>query len=122
MVFYLHNVLYNLIKLLQSNNLFMTFSAGLAPRLSGHNPTLILLSLWCLIVIVFIYAYIGILISFLTVPNLKPIISSLDDLPTSSLQWIARKGSAEGSLFMVGPIHCKYKTSNQFVFLLVIHS
>ena len=52
-------------------------------------------------VIVFIYAYIGTLISFLSVPKLRPIISSLDDLPSSSLSWEVPRGTSLESLFMV---------------------
>ena len=77
-------------------------TAGLAPRsFAKGNRTLFLASTWCLVVVIFIYAYIGTLISFLSVPKLKPIISSVEDLPSSPLQWIVRKGSVPATLFLV---------------------
>ena len=78
------------------------YSAGLGNRLTGHHSvSTALTSLWCLLVVVFIHAYIGTFISFLSVPKLKPIISSLDDLPTSSLTWGTPKGTSLETLFMV---------------------
>ena len=58
-------------------------------------------SVWCLISLVFIHAYVGTLISFLSLPKLKPIVDSLEDLPTSGLSWIVRRGTDLESLFMV---------------------
>jgi hypothetical protein len=52
-------------------------------------------------VVVFVYAYIGTLISFLSVPRMKPIISALEDLPSSSLNWEVTGGTSLESLFMV---------------------
>ena len=66
---------------------------GLAP--------LILSILWCLISVVFIHAYIGTLISFLSFPKLRPIVNSLEDVPKSGLHWSARRGTDLESLFTV---------------------
>ena len=57
---------------------------------------------WCVTTVVFNYAYVGIYVSFLSVPKLKPIISSLEDLPKSHLSWVVPFGTTLDSLFMVG--------------------
>ena len=84
--------------------LFLLYTAGLANKFTRNNSTVIVASVWCLIVVVLIYAYIGTFISFLTFPKLKPIISSLEDLPSSKLTWVIDKGTSLDSLFLV-----KYK-------------
>lgn len=66
--------------------------------------------MWCLIVVVFNYAYTGTLVSFLSVPKLKPIISSLEDLPTSSLTLLVPKGTAFEAVFTVRHLQTTYKT------------
>ena len=65
---------------------------------------------------VFIHAYIGTLMSFLSVPNLKPILRSLEELPTSGLKWMVWRGSDLESLFMVQLLFLK------FVYMLFLTS
>ena len=84
------------------------------PRIAGQAKShylglapIILSIVWCLISLVFIHAYVGTLISFLSLPKLKPIVDSLEDLPASGLSWIVRRGTDLESLFMVP----KYKTT-----------
>ncbi|XP_057377911.1 glutamate receptor ionotropic, delta-2-like isoform X2 [Daphnia carinata] len=60
----------------------------------------LLAMIWFLCALVFIHAYIGTLVSFLSVPNLKPVIRSLDELPDSGLGWIVWSGSDLESLFL----------------------
>ncbi|XP_059353235.1 glutamate receptor ionotropic, kainate 4-like isoform X1 [Daphnia carinata] len=48
----------------------------------GH-ATRLLAATWCLTAVVFIYLYSGCLTSFITIPKLRPLIESLDDLATS---------------------------------------
>ncbi|KZS12967.1 putative Ionotropic receptor 7e [Daphnia magna] len=60
----------------------------------------LLAMIWFLCALVFIHAYIGTLVSFLSVPNLKPVIRSLDELPASGLGWIVWSGSDLESLFL----------------------
>ena len=71
-------------------------------RIPGKEHSLRFLAIiWCLSALVFIHAYIGTLMSFLSVPNQKPILRSLEELPTSELEWIVWRGSDLESLFMV---------------------
>lgn len=68
-------------------------SLGFSPRLLG--------AVWCLSAVVFASAYVGNLISFLSIPKLSPIISKLEDLPGSKLDWGVQPGTALESLFTV---------------------
>ena len=81
----------------------ISLTAGLARQnISRHHSTDLLALFWCLIAVVFVYAYIGTLVSFLSVPKLKPIIFSLEDLPNSRLTyWVVRRGTDLDTLFMV---------------------
>ena len=71
-------------------------STGLWPRL--------LATVWSLSAVVFVYVYVGTLVSFLSVPKLKPIIYRLEDLPNSKLKWSVTAGTALESLFKVLPL------------------
>ena len=75
--------------------------AGSVNRFTKPNSSILLASMWCLVSIVFIHAYIGTFISFLTFPKLKPVISSLQDLPSSKLNWVLDRGTSLDSLFLV---------------------
>lgn len=66
---------------------------GLSPRL--------LAAVWSLSAVVLMSAYGGILTSFLSLPKLRPIITSLEDLARSHLSWGVRRGTALESLFTV---------------------
>ena len=80
----------------------MRVTAGSGNRfITRHNATKALALVWCLVVVVLIHGYIGKLISFLSVPKLKPIISSLEDLPASKLTWVIDRDTSLDSLFMV---------------------
>ncbi len=48
----------------------------------GHALRIVA-GVWCLTSIVFVYLYSGCLTSFITIPKLRPLIESLDDLSTS---------------------------------------
>lgn len=77
-----------------------SFSAGQKIPEKEHSLRLLAM-IWFLCALVFIHAYIGTLVSFLSVPNLKPVIRSLDELPASGLGWIVWSGSDLESLFLV---------------------
>jgi hypothetical protein len=94
------------------------FAAGLGNRFRKGRFSSALAVLWCLISVVFIYAYIGTWTSFLTVPKLQKRIYSLEDLPTSGLNWVVIRGHSLQSLFMVGSL----TTHEQNITNLVIHS
>ncbi|XP_059352076.1 glutamate receptor ionotropic, kainate 3-like [Daphnia carinata] len=66
-------------------------SLGCSPRLLG--------AFWCLSAVVFASAYVGILVGFLSIPRLSPIISSLEELPASKLEWGVQRGTALETLF-----------------------
>ena len=66
----------------------------------GHSPRFVA-AIWSLSAVVIIYLYVGTLISFLSVPKLRPIIFRLEDLPNSKLQWGVRAGTALDTLFTV---------------------
>ncbi|KAK4022871.1 hypothetical protein OUZ56_008315 [Daphnia magna] len=66
-------------------------SSGFSPRLLG--------AFWCLSAVVFASAYVGILVGFLSIPRLSPIISSLEELPGSKLEWGVQRGTALETLF-----------------------
>lgn len=68
-------------------------SVGYSPRLLG--------AIWCLTSVVFASAYIGILMSFLRFPKLSPIVTKLEQLPTSHLKWAVLRGTALDHLFTV---------------------
>ena len=52
-------------------------------------PLRILAGVWCLVMLVVINGYTGNLISYLTVPKLKPIVNSFQDLAESDTLKIA---------------------------------
>ena len=79
---------------------FQFISAGTNVSSIGHSPRL-LAAVWCLCTVVFIYVYVGILVSFLSVPKLRPIVNSLEDLRTSPIDWGVRHGTATESYFTV---------------------
>lgn len=74
-------------------------SAGL--KLPGKENSLrFLAALWCLSSVVFIHAYVGTLISYISVPRLQPIIRTLDEVPSSGLGWFVWRGSDLESTFL----------------------
>lgn len=72
-------------------------------RMPDKEHSLRLLAVvWLLSSVVFVHAYVGTLMSFLSVPRLKPILRSLDELPSSGLGWFIWRGSDLESFFLVG--------------------
>lgn len=67
----------------------------------GHATRLVAAT-WCLTAVVFIYLYSGCLTSFITIPKLRPLIESLDDLATSvDLELTILKNSVFESMILV---------------------
>ena len=81
-------------------NADFSIAAGQAVPSFGYAPRF-LLGVWCLCAVVFIYVYVGILVSFLSIPKLLPLVDSLDDLPTSGLDWGVKKATAHWDIFTV---------------------
>ena len=77
-----------------------SIAAGQAVPSFGYAPRF-LLGVWCLCAMVFIYVYVGILVSFLSIPKLRPLVDSLEDLPTSGLDWGVKQGTAQLTIFTV---------------------
>jgi hypothetical protein len=77
-----------------------SIAAGQAIPSFGYAPRF-LLGVWCLCAMVFIYVYVGILVSFLSIPKLRPLVDSLEDLPTSGLDWGVKQGTAQLTIFTV---------------------
>ncbi|KAI9551422.1 hypothetical protein GHT06_021755 [Daphnia sinensis] len=64
--------------------------------MSTHSPNSspIVLSVWCLACIVLVYLYTGVLISYLTIPKMRPIVETVEELAESTrLQVVAIKNS-----------------------------
>lgn len=59
------------------------------------------ITIWSLIAVVIANAYSGTLISFLTVPKLKPTISSLEELANSEFKLTAEINTADADRFLV---------------------
>lgn len=58
---------------------------------------------WCLGATILTGVYVGTLVSHLTVPNLRPVVDSLSELPESQMRWAARKGVQLETIFKVFP-------------------
>lgn len=57
---------------------------------------------WCVTVFLLVTAYCSVLTSFITSPNYKPLINSIEDLPKKSdVKLIAVRGRSPDVLFMV---------------------
>ena len=88
----------------------------------GGNAPRLLAAFWCLAAVVLTYAYVGSLVSFLSVPKVAPIIDSLDDLPSSKLRWTTQSSTAIESLFLAScppPPHITFPYHiNYYVYLL----
>lgn len=57
---------------------------------------------WCLSSVVFVYLYSGSLTSFITIPKLRPVIESLDDLAVNpNLKLTILKNSVFESIILV---------------------
>lgn len=63
------------------------------------------LMMWSFTAVVLSNAYTGKIVSQLLVPKRHPIIDSLEQLPTSPLSWIVRRGTAGETLFLVVALH-----------------
>lgn len=74
--------------------------AGQRVYLNGVRVRL-LWALWYLMSAVFVSAYVGTLVSFLSVPKLDPIISKFEELPKSGLKWLVQNGLESYSTFLV---------------------
>ena len=80
----------------------LIFIAGLGGKFNRHHYSIVTLCVvWCLIALVFIHGYVGTLAPMLSVMKLKPVISRLEDLPKSGLNWAVLSGTDLDSLFMV---------------------
>jgi hypothetical protein len=81
-------------------NADLSITAGQAVPSFGYAPRF-LLGVWCLCAMIFIYVYVGILVSFLSIPKLRPLVDSLEDLPSSGLDWGVKQGTAQLTIFTV---------------------
>ena len=62
----------------------------------------ILAGTWCLAGFVFFTAYSSVLISYIVVPNLKPVIDSVEELPkVPGLKMVVEKGATMEMMFLV---------------------
>ena len=78
------------------------FSDQNLPASASSHSTRIALSVWCLISVVLVCFYTTTLISFLTVPKLKSVVSSIEELANHSrLKVAVSKGTIFDALFMV---------------------
>jgi uncharacterized membrane protein YjgN (DUF898 family) len=77
-------------------------TAGIQMPFVGHAPRL-LAAIWGSSAVIFVYVYVGTLVSFLSVPKLQPVVDSLEDLQGGHVNWGVRRGSITQTLFTVIP-------------------
>jgi hypothetical protein len=70
-------------------------------KIAPGNGVRLLAGVWCLCAVIFVYVYVGILVSVLIVPKLRPLIDSLEDLPASNLPYGTRKATSTEALLSV---------------------
>lgn len=96
------------------------YEYGIAKDMSTHSPNSspIVLSVWCLACVVLVYLYTGVLISYLTIPKMRPIVETVEELAESTrLQVVAIKNSIFESTLLVSS---ELFSSNSFVYLKLI--
>jgi hypothetical protein len=82
-------------------------TAGIQMPFVGHAPRL-LAAIWGSCAVIFVYVYVGTLVSFLSVPKLQPVVDSLEDLQGGHVNWGVRRGSITQTLFTVIPFQMDF--------------
>ena len=68
----------------------------------------LLAGVWCLATLIFINYYSSVLTSFITAPNLIPLVGSLEDLATKKdVKLVVPKGVAVDHMISVRLFYCK---------------